>query len=119
MHAELRMTLYTCMAVLTIAVQAYAQPQYTVTDLGLKANPYFDSLSNDSIVAGSVWRTDVDAPAPALSDHGQVSTLPISGNAYAVRHEVQRCNGRKSPSPVQAGDEPLGRSGGGCKPSVK
>jgi hypothetical protein len=34
MRAELRMTLYTCMAVLTIAVQGYAQPQYTVTDLG-------------------------------------------------------------------------------------
>jgi hypothetical protein len=34
MRAELRITLYTCMTVLTIAVQGYAQPQYTLTDLG-------------------------------------------------------------------------------------
>jgi hypothetical protein len=64
-------------------VYGSTQPRYTLTDLGINAVPYFDSLSNDGIVAGSVWRTDVDAPAPALSDHGQVSTLPLSGNAYA------------------------------------
>jgi hypothetical protein len=89
MHAELRMTLYTCMAVLTIAVQVYAQPQYTVTDLDIRNNPYFDSLSNDGIVAGSIWVTAADAPAPALSNHGQVDTLPIQGNAYARNHVGQ------------------------------
>jgi uncharacterized repeat protein (TIGR01451 family) len=34
MRAGLRITLYSFMAVLTIAVQGYAQPQYTLTDLG-------------------------------------------------------------------------------------
>jgi hypothetical protein len=34
MRAELRIPLYTCLTVLTIAVQGYAQPQYTLTDLG-------------------------------------------------------------------------------------
>src|SRR5882724_7688017 len=37
-----------------------------------------------------------------------------TGSSICVRHEAQWCNGWKTPSPVQAGDEPLGRSIRGC-----
>jgi hypothetical protein len=37
-------------------------------------------------------------------------------HSLEVRHEAQRWNGWKSPSPVQAGGESLGRSPGGLLP---
>jgi hypothetical protein len=79
MRAELRITLYSFMAVLTIAVQGYAQPQYTVTDLG-PMTPF--ALTDTGMACG--WAIDAQGnPHPAVSVNGQVSLLQaVHGFAY-------------------------------------
>jgi hypothetical protein len=67
MRAELRMTLYTCLAVLTIAVQSYAQPQYTVTDLG---------TFQPAAITGE-WIVGAQNNMPMLHHHPTATTLPL------------------------------------------
>jgi uncharacterized membrane protein len=81
MRAELRMTLYTCMAVLTIAVQGYAQPQYTVTDLGVFTPA---AVSSAGIVCGYVSGSLGSQPAVVVPGESFL-ILPITGWAT-------RCN---------------------------
>jgi uncharacterized membrane protein len=79
MRAELRITLYMCMTVLTIAVQGYAQPQYTITDLGALqpsaiAGPWVVGVEN-----GRPTRLNLDTMEKVtLATHG------MGGVAWAV-----------------------------------
>jgi uncharacterized membrane protein len=86
MRAELRITLYSFMAVLTIAVQGYAQPQYTVTDLGAMT-PF--ALTDTGMACG--YGIDAQGnPHPAVSLNGQVSLLQaVHGFAYGCNRAGQ------------------------------
>ena len=79
MCAELRITWYSFMAVLTIAVYGYAQPQYTVTDLG----PFTPSAIAGPWVVGEEnnlpIRLNLDTMQKITLGH-----LGFGGIAYAV-----------------------------------
>jgi hypothetical protein len=76
MHAELRMTFYTCLAVLTIAVQGFAQQRYTLTDLGIFtpraiAGPWVVGVDQPIIPGGVPIRLNLDT--------GEAIVLPHAG----------------------------------------
>jgi hypothetical protein len=76
MRAELRITLYSFMAVLTITVQGYAQPQYTVTDLG--------TFQPNAIAGPWVVGVENGLPTRLNLDTGQKITLGHQGQGGTV-----------------------------------
>jgi len=82
MHQRRFIASITLSLLMYTAVSIGAQPRYSVIDLGIQSSPHQDGLSNDGIAAGSL-RLPNGSSAPALSDHGDVTSLPIFGHANA------------------------------------
>jgi hypothetical protein len=106
MHQTRCLLALTLGVLLTRAVPSDAQPQYTVIDLGINTVLEFDALSNDGIVAGSVRNPTTGVNSPALSDHGQVRTLPIPGSVY-VRNRAGQTVGQAWNGVFRAFDMPM------------